>query len=81
MCLAIPMKVIEVEGDGLDPLSSPIAVVEAKGTKQKVRLDIVDRFPEVGDYLLIHAGFAIKCLKEDEALESLKLMSEMAKNV
>ncbi len=80
MCLAVPMKVVKMKGEGFDLFNPPVATVEAKGTFQKVRLDIVDRLPEVGDYLLVHAGFAIKCLKKNEAMESLKLLKEMAEN-
>ena len=46
MCLAIPMKVISIEGNN--------AVVSAGGTKKEVRLDIVDEMPQIGDYVIVH---------------------------
>ncbi|MBA3007312.1 MAG: HypC/HybG/HupF family hydrogenase formation chaperone [Proteobacteria bacterium] len=78
MCLAIPMQVIEIRGDADDFLSEQIAVVDADGIRRETRLDIVDRWPQVGDYLIIHAGFAIHTLDPDEAKINLKLMREMA---
>ncbi len=81
MCLAIPMKVLEVKGEEGDFLNPPLAVVEASGLKKEVRLDIVDRFPSEGDFLIVHAGFAIHTLSEAEAKESLKALEEMAKGV
>jgi len=78
MCLAIPMQVIAVKG-GSDSLLDPeIAVVDADGIQKEIRLDLVDRIPEIGDYLIIHAGFAIHTLSEEEALTNLQLMREMA---
>ena len=78
MCLAIPMQVIEIRGDADDFLTEQVAVVDADGIRRETRLDIVDRWPEIGDYLIIHAGFAIHTLDPDEAEINLKLMREMA---
>jgi hydrogenase expression/formation protein HypC len=72
------MQVIEIRGDADDFLSEQIAVVDADGIRRETRLDIVDRWPQVGDYLIIHAGFAIHTLDPDEAKINLKLMREMA---
>ena len=81
MCLAIPMKVIDTSG-GTDSLTDPpVAIVDADGIRRKVRLDLVDRMPEPGDYLIIHAGFAVNCLDASEAERSLELMSEIAASV
>lgn len=81
MCLAIPMRVHEVRGEKDDLLSFPLAVVEEQGLKKEVRLDIVDRWPEVGDYVIVHAGYAIHTLDASEAETNLKLMREMADHV
>ena len=70
MCLAIPMEVLKVEGN--------TAWLSAGGTKKEVRLDIVDEMPEVGDYVIVHAGFAIQKLNEEEAQKTLALFREMA---
>ena len=72
------MQVIEIRG-GTDSLADPpVAVVDADGIRKEVRLDLLDRLPDAGDYLIIHAGFAINCLDEQEAETSLRLMREMA---
>jgi len=68
MCLAIPMKVIEVKGEE--------ALVEIGGVKKKVIINLV-KDVKTGDYLIVHAGFAIQKLDEKEALETLKLLKEM----
>lgn len=78
MCLAIPMQVKELKtffGESADP---QVAVVDADGMEKEVRLDLADRIPEIGDYVIVHAGFAIHTLTEDEALTNLELMREMA---
>ena len=77
MCLAVPMKVLKIEGDPDDFLQSQIAVVDMDGIRKETRLDIVDRWPEVGDYLIIHAGFAIHTLDPVEAETNISLMREM----
>jgi hydrogenase expression/formation protein HypC len=52
------------------------AEVEVGGVKNKVRLDIIDERPEVGDFVIVHAGFAIRRLDREEALETLKLFEK-----
>lgn len=80
MCLAIPMKVTAVQGDPDDFTSNQIATVDADGISREVRLDIVDYWPSVGDYVIIHAGFAIHSLVEEEALKNIALLRELAEN-
>ena len=75
------MKVIEIQGSPDDFLSGQVAVVDADGIRKETRLDIVDRWPEIGDYLIIHAGFAIHTLDAHEAETNLRLMRELAENV
>ena len=81
MCLAVPMKVLEIEGSPDDFLNGQTAVVDADGIRKETRLDVVDRWPEIGDYLIIHAGFAIHTLDPEEAETNIRLMREMAENV
>jgi len=72
------MQVVELQGT-LDDLVDPlVALVETNGVKKEVRLEMNDRIPEVGEYVIIHAGFAIRTLTEKEALENLELMRQMA---
>lgn len=81
MCLAIPMRVTNVQGDPDDFTSNQIATVDTDGISKEVRLDIVDHWPAVGDYVIIHAGFAIHSLVEDEALKNIALLQELADNM
>ncbi len=69
MCLGIPGKVTEIDKN--------VAKVEVGGLLREVSLDLC---PEVsiGDYVLIHAGFAIQSLDEEEAKETLDLLRQMA---
>ena len=68
MCLAIPAKVIEIKGQD--------AVVEFHNVRRDVRLDLVDDC-QVGDFVLIHAGFVINKLDEQSAQESIALFNEL----
>ncbi len=78
MCLAIPMQVVELKG-GSDTLLDPqVALVEQHGVRKEVRLEMVDRVPEVGEYVILHAGFALRTLTEEEAEYNLSLMRQMA---
>lgn len=68
MCLAIPAKVIGINGN--------IAKVDfGDGTLRDVDVSLVE--VNVGDYVLVHAGFAIQTLKEDEALKTIELLNEI----
>ena len=67
MCLAIPGKILETDGTE--------AVIDYGGVKRKARLDLVDA--KVGDYVIVHAGYAIETLKEDEAKKTLELLEEI----
>ncbi len=58
MCLAVPGKVVEV--------NYPFAIVDFKGARRQVRIDLLDEV-EVGDYVLVHVGFAIQKVEEEEA--------------
>jgi hydrogenase expression/formation protein HypC len=68
MCLAIPMRIIEIEGTS--------GVAEVDGVTRQVRLDLL---PEVvlGDYVLIHAGLAIAKVDADHAAETLSLLRSL----
>ena len=67
MCLAVPMKLIEFEEKN--------GVVEIEGVKRNVNLSFIED-PKIGDYLIVHAGFAIQRLDEEEAEENIRLMKE-----
>jgi hydrogenase expression/formation protein HypC len=65
MCLAVPVKVVEVEGNR--------ATVEFAGNRRTASLMLVPQ-AKVGDWVLLHAGFAITVLEEEDARESLRLL-------
>jgi len=68
MCLAIPAKVVSVKGDNAQ-------VDFGEGVLKEVNITLVDA--KTGDYVLVHAGYAIQVLKEEEAQETLRLWSEI----
>ena len=68
MCIAVPAEVLEIK-DG------NIGVVDYGDLKQEVRLDLVD--VEVGEYVLVHVGFAIQKLSREEGLKTLKVFEEV----
>lgn len=67
MCLSIPAKVEEIDGE--------MAVVSVGGTQYNASLQMLDDV-KIGDYILLHTGFALQKLSEEEALESLKVFGE-----
>ena len=81
MCLAVPMKVEKVEGNPDDFTQNQIATVTMEGVSKQVRLDVVDRWPQVGDYVIVHAGFAIHSLVEEEAKRNIALIKELASHM
>jgi hydrogenase expression/formation protein HypC len=72
------MRVTQVKGDPDDFTTSQVATVDTDGISKEIRLDIVDHWPEVGDYVIIHAGFAIHTLVEEEAKKNIALLKELA---
>ncbi len=68
MCLAIPAKVVSVEGD-------EARVDFGEGVLRDVNVALVEA--RVGEYVLVHAGYAIQVLSEEEAVETLRLWNEV----
>jgi hydrogenase expression/formation protein HypC len=68
MCLALPMRITAVDG--------ALATIASEGLEQRASLMLVPD-AKVGDYVLVHAGFAISVLDEDEANETLALLREI----
>ena len=68
MCLAVPSKIVSIKDS--------IAEVNVAGTVIKASLLLLPE-ADVGDYVLVHAGFAIQLLDEVEAIETLKLWEEI----
>ncbi len=68
MCLAVPMQIKTIEGE--------MMIAEIDGVRREASLMMLNEEVKIGDYVLIHAGFAISRLDEEEALETLSLMRE-----
>ena len=72
MCLAIPSKIVAI--------NDSIGTLDVDGVKREVSLLMLEN-PRVGDWVIVHAGFAIQTLDESAALETLKLLKEAAARV
>ncbi len=68
MCLSIPAKILSIEGDK--------ARASIGGTVVETGLQLVDDV-QVGDYVLLHTGFALQKISEKEAMETIRLIREM----
>jgi hydrogenase expression/formation protein HypC len=73
MCLAVPGKLISIEGD--DPLSR-VGAVDFGGIRKEVNLSFVPN-ARIGDYVLVHVGFALNTIDEDEAARLLHYLEEI----
>ena len=69
MCLGVPGRVIEIDGLA--------ASVDFWGVRRKVRLDTVDEPVQVGDYVLVHVGFAIRRIPQEQIEETLDLYNQL----
>jgi len=68
MCLAIPARIVELEGD--------IAIVDAMGNHFRARTTLLPNV-KLGDLVLVHAGFAIYTVDEEEAKKTWQLIAEI----
>jgi len=68
MCLAIPMKIIKIEDDR--------AVVSAGSIERRIAINFLKN-PAIGDYVMIHAGFAIEKIDTKKAKETLRILAEI----
>lgn len=68
MCLALPGKIIEIQGK--------MGVIEMMGVRREVSLELIKDY-KVGDYVLVHAGCAITKVDEEEAIKTIELFSEI----
>lgn len=73
MCLAVPSKIVEIDGY--------TATVDVMGLKKKISLMLLPEEPQIGDYVLVHAGFAINKIESSEAEQALKLYEEIVKEM
>jgi len=68
MCLAIPMKVISKKGN--------TAIVDLDGVRRQIDISLVSKV-KIGDYVIVHAGFAIQKLRRKDAEETIALLKEV----
>ena len=68
MCLAIPMRILKIEGDR--------AIVSAGKVERKIGINFLSS-PRIGDYVMVHAGFAIEKLDPKKAEETLRMLEEV----
>jgi len=68
MCLSIPGKVISIEND--------IAIVSIGGSEVQAGLQLLDDV-KIGDYVLVHSGFALQLISEEEAARTIELIREL----
>jgi len=68
MCLAIPMKVISKKGN--------TAIVDLDGVRRQIDISLVSKV-KIGDYVIVHAGFAIQKLRKKDAEETIALLKEV----
>ena len=69
MCVGVPMEVISRDGETI--------IAEIDGVRREASLMILGDEVNIGDYVIVHAGFAISLLDKQEALETLELMREV----
>lgn len=74
MCLSIPSKVVEIDENNY-------ATVDTLGVKRQVTLDLIPEKVEIGDYVLIHVGFAMNKISKEEAEESLRIYGEIVEQM
>jgi len=71
MCLAIPGKIVEINDNW--------ALVDFDGIKQNVIIALIQN-PDVGKYVIVHAGYAIEQMDEKDALEAIEQWKEIAQD-
>ncbi len=74
MCLGIPGRIVEIRDDG----GFPMGVVDFGGVKREVCLAYLAGEVEIGDYAIVHVGFAISKVDEEEARRTFEVLKEMS---
>jgi hydrogenase expression/formation protein HypC len=73
MCLAVPSRIVEI--------SNLLATVDIYGARREISLLLLPEEANIGDYVLVHAGFAIQKVNEEAAKDALKLIKEIAETI
>ena len=69
MCVGVPSKIVKI--------NDSMAVIDVEGAQREVSLLLLDEDVQLGDYVIVHAGFAIRKIHEEDARENLRLMKKM----
>jgi hydrogenase expression/formation protein HypC len=76
MCLAIPGRIVELVTDPI-----PLAMVEVTGVRRRVDLGLLlDDMPAVGDWVLIHVGFAMSKISERQAEDQMRMLAVLGED-
>lgn len=76
MCLAIPGRIVELVTD-----PAPLAMVEVAGVRRRVDLGLLlDDMPAVGDWVLIHVGFAMSKISERQAEDQMRMLAVLGED-
>ena len=73
MCLAVPGKIVSIYTSG----SMRMAKIDFGGVNREVCLEAIPE-AKIGEYVIVHAGFALNTLSEEEAAETMKVLNELA---
>lgn len=71
MCLSIPSKIKSIDEE------TNSCIVDTMGVERSASLDLIDQEVKIGDYVLLHIGFAMNKIDEEDAMESLKLYEKI----
>ena len=74
MCLAIPGQIVDIEPD------AHLATVEVSKVRRAINVDLLEPRPHVGEWVLIHVGFAMSRISEEEAAEQLRLLAMLGED-
>jgi hydrogenase expression/formation protein HypC len=72
MCVAVPMKIMEINGDE--------GIVDLDGYEKEVNLMLIGEI-KIGDWVMVHAGFAIQKVNEEDAVETLEALKELGEKL
>jgi hydrogenase expression/formation protein HypC len=69
MCVGVPSKIVKID--------DYMAIIDVEGAQREISLLLLNEDVKVGDYVIVHAGFAIQKIQEEDAKENLRLMKKM----
>jgi hydrogenase expression/formation protein HypC len=73
MCLALPMKIMEINGNR--------AKADMAGVVREISIQTLPKPPKIGDFVIVHAGFAIEYVDEKSAQETLEAISDISSTI